>query len=265
MLRRLVLFLVVIAITFGLLFVQNKVMVGEQELQATLHQVERPGELGRTYSVVFTDLAGNPLDATRSELDAVVRRLAPNSRFAGVTLQKIHLVEADHNLEFTVDQGVDDVALRQRMQGTPFKRPAEPRDLFHVTKGIDLRGGVEFICQLRNDSFQRVAADDEVMKVLRERLDVRGLTEPVVAKLSNGDIQVVIPGGTTADAARTRKVLEDTGRLEFRELIEEFDGVRLDDPASPVVRREDGSYHLRPQHPAPAQPTRSSPSAPSRD
>ena len=43
-----------------------------------------------------------------------------------------------------------------------------------------------------------------------------------MTKLSNGDVQVVIPGGSRADAARTRKVLEDTGRLEFREVLEAY-------------------------------------------
>ena len=56
------------------------------------------------------------------------------------------------------------------------------------------------------------------MGILRKRLDARGLTEPKIYRLSNGDLQVVIPGGTQADAAQTRKVLETAGRLEFREV-----------------------------------------------
>ncbi|MHC5068294.1 MAG: protein translocase subunit SecD, partial [Planctomycetota bacterium] len=83
---------------------------------------------------------------------------------------------------------------------------------------IDLRGGVEFTCRLYNRDNEVVAADEVVVDILRRRLDARGLTEPQVFRLTSGDIQVVIPGGTQADAARTRKVLETTGRLEIREV-----------------------------------------------
>jgi SecD/SecF fusion protein len=156
------------------------------------------------------------------------------------------LSTADHALMLTVGSEVQEDDLKRRLQGIPFKRRNEAKGMFHVSPGIDLRGGVEFICQLRNDVGGKVAADDEVMHVLRGRLDERGLTEPLVTKLSNGDVQVVIPGGSRADAARTRKVLEDTGRLEFREVLEDYYGVQLGAPGAKVVALATGGYDFAP-------------------
>ncbi len=103
-------------------------------------------------------------------------------------------------------------------------------------------------------------ADDEVLHTLRGRLDQRGLTEPQVTRLSNGDVDVVIPGGTPADAARTRKVLETTGRLEFRHVIVPFRRPTYDqygipscllanEPGQePMVVKKNGRWELNPSN-----------------
>ncbi|MBA3938075.1 MAG: protein translocase subunit SecD [Planctomycetes bacterium] len=251
MLRRLIILSVVIAVTLCLLLVKNKMsaFLGEQALQANVTKIERPGSLGHVYRVVFTDLASNPVDATANEVEALLRRLGEYRREPALKVQHVQEIPGDHTIEVAVDPSVDEEVLIQRIQGDQFKRPNESQPLFHVTQGIDLRGGVEFVCRLRNDDGQRVPAEDDVMKILRERLDVRGLTEPQVTKLSNGDVQIIIPGGTQADASRTRKVLEDTGKLEFRELKKVFGNVKLGDPESPVVKVEGGGYTFAPGTP----------------
>jgi SecD/SecF fusion protein len=226
------------------MFLQNKVMVGTQELQPLLQVLPTPettpGE--RTYKITFSDLSGNLVLSTAYEKTVLEKRLAGNERIPKIPFSKLSDVTADHALELTVGPDVQEDDLRRRLQGSPFKRPNETKSFFYVHPGIDLRGGVEFICQLRNEDGQLVAADDEVMHVLRSRLDERGLTEPVVTKMSNGDVQVVIPGGTRADAARTRKVLEDTGRLEFREILEEYPYVQLGSPDAKVAAKPNGGY-----------------------
>ncbi len=249
MLRRLIVFAIVMLTAFGLMFIQNKVLVGDQELQPLMQLLPAPAGASseeRVYKITFTDLGGNLVLASAHEQQAITKRLAGNERLPKVPVKSVSEVTADHAVLVTVGADVKEDDLKRRLQGVPFKRPNEPKDILHVNPGIDLRGGVEFICQLRNDNGDRVAADDEVMHVLRSRLDERGLTEPVVAKLSNGDVQVVIPGGTRADAARTRKVLEDTGRLEFREVLEEFPYVQLGAPDAKVVVKPNGGYDFAP-------------------
>jgi SecD/SecF fusion protein len=244
MLRRVIVVASVLLVSLFLMFLQNKVLVGEQELQPLLQALPTaettPGE--KTYKISFSDLSGNLVLATQHEKDLLVKRLEGNSRLAKIATSKVSDITPDHAIEITVGADVQEDDLRRRLQGSPFKRPNEPKSLFYVHPGIDLRGGVEFICQLRDDNGKLVAADDEVMAVLRGRLDERGLSEPVVTKLSNGDVQVVIPGGTRADAARTRKVLEDTGRLEFREVLEEYPYVQLGAPDAKVVAKPTGGY-----------------------
>ena len=46
-------------------------------------------------------------------------------------------------------------------------------------------------------------------------------------RLSSGDVQVVIPGGTEADAARTRSILQTTGKLEVRHVYYQINNPSL--------------------------------------
>ncbi|MBA3684872.1 MAG: protein translocase subunit SecD [Planctomycetes bacterium] len=219
MLKRLITTALVFATALLLLFAQNKCQwsLGYQELRADLRQD------GSAWLVTFRDLASNRVEIGGDELAQLKHRLAGDDLRRDIPLVGEPVVTPDDSIRIEPKAGVDAQLLKERMTDEPFKRPNPTRPLFHIARGIDLRGGVEFICQLYNDNNVKVSADDEVVTILRSRLDQRGLTEPSVSRLSNGDVQVIIPGGTRADAARTRKVLETTGRLEFREVIATYD------------------------------------------
>ena len=239
MLRRLLVTTAVFLAAFVLLFVQNKVLVGDQDLTADLRVVDATA---RTFQVVLKDVAGNPVEALAQDQEAVAQRLKGGGSLDEIPVAEVRYHDADRRVVVTLPEGGDEAAVRSRLAGKTFKHPNPPRNLFHVTRGIDVRGGVEFVCRLKNDDGRVVPADDEILAILRNRLDERGLTEPTVTRLSNGDVQVVIPGGTKADAARTRKVLETTGRLEFREVLDTYHGVRLGEPDAPVVQKPGGGY-----------------------
>ncbi len=216
MIRRLIVVAAVVATALLLLVLQNKVFVGTQELNAEIRKLGGSSAV----EVVFKDAAGVPLNDPSIELrDQVERRLKGNQNLGEIKVTSVTFNDAEKKVIVEPAEGVNEVDLRTRINARPFKRANPPRDLVALTPGIDLRGGVEFVCRLYNDEGRVVAADEEVLTILRQRLDERGLTEPTVTKLSNGDLQVVIPGGTRADAARTRRVLESTGRLEFREVL----------------------------------------------
>jgi SecD/SecF fusion protein len=245
MLRRFIVTATVCVVALLLLAVQNKVLVGQQDLQADLNPVEGQA---RTFAVVLRDVAGNPVDAVDGDRAEAELRIKGNDRLKALPMDK--LVHDGRRLLVTLPEAAagpgDEAALRSRLCGRPYHRDNPTRSLLHITRGIDLRGGVEFICRLHDDEGRTVAADEETVHILRGRLDERGLTEPAVSRLSNGDIQIVIPGGTRADAARTRRVLETSGRLEFREVLAEFNNVRLGEPEQPVVAKTNGGYDAGP-------------------
>jgi SecD/SecF fusion protein len=254
MLKRLSVITAVILTALFLQFMQNKVLVGDMDLQAEIRPAtEQPAD-AKAFDVVLKDVAGNPIEAMPHEADEVRKRLAGNNRDAAIAVTEVQHDSAAHRIHIIAPATADDLAIRQRITGRPFNRDNESRDFWHVNLGIDLRGGVEFTCRLKNELGQVVAANDEVIGTLRSRLDERGLTEPVVARLSNGDVQIVIPGGTRADAARTRKVLETTGRLEFREVIAEypnkdFPSGKAGDPQCAWVSLGKGIYRFNPAVP----------------
>ena len=251
MLRRAILLGVVFATTLLLLFLQNKVLVGSQELQAALVPVtDQP----LAYELVFKDLAGNRVDISALEQAEVRKRLAGNEERRPIRAKVAHEAVGSRGMVLAAEDQQAANELRDRLQGRPFKRANPTRDLFHLTKGIDIQGGVEFVCRLLDDDGNQKPADDETVAILRSRLDERGLTEPQVTRLSNNDVQVVIPGGTNADAARTRKVLETTGKLEFREVLpvglpgqdgRDEGAITLTDPLakdSPVRQKPNGGW-----------------------
>lgn len=258
MLRRLIVTATVCVVALLLLAVQNKVLVGQQDLQADLNPVEGQA---RTFAVVLRDVAGNPVDAVDGDRAEAELRIKGNDRLKALPMDK--LVHDGRRLLVTLPEAAagpgDEAALRSRLCGRPYHRDNPARSLLHITRGIDLRGGVEFICRLHDDEGRTVAADEETVHILRGRLDERGLTEPAVSRLSNGDIQIVIPGGTRADAARTRRVLETSGRLEFREVmpvgnVDPRTGKDTGDlvvhdlsaPDAPVRPKANGSYEAGP-------------------
>ncbi len=228
MLRRLLLTTVVALLCLGLLTLENKCsyFLGTQDLTAVITQVNPEQAPGKptTWHVQLQDVAGNVITPTQDDIDALTDRLKGGGRGlkAIPVVGDIEWSTTRPEITLTIAAGVRDEDLHARLQSVGYTRPNPAKALFHLTEGIDLRGGVEFVCRLHKDDGTVVPANDEVMHTLRNRLDERGLTEPQVTRLANGDVEVVIPGGTPADAARTRKVLETTGRLEFRHVIIPF-------------------------------------------
>jgi len=246
--RRVVMFMGVVTATLILLFLHNKKLVGEraQDLRAEV----RSDESALTFRVAFKDLAGRPVEQIGDQRDALLRTLKGDDERAEIAVKSVGEPLSSHEIPVTLASAKDAAALRSRLIHAAFKRKNPPRPLFDITQGIDLQGGVEFICQLYKDGVRR-EADSEVVAILRTRLDERGLTEPTVSRLSNGDVQVVIPGGTAADAARTRRVLETTGRLEFREVLrtfpnQEYPSTKPGDEKCAVIAKPDGTYKLAP-------------------
>lgn len=231
--RLLVIYLSV-AFCFLFMVLQNQEFTGTQEVFANV--VKQDGD---KLTLQLQDMAGNRINATKAEKITIEERLS--GKFGDITLPfKSVEITADNRLEVVLEprtlEKID--AVQSRLIGNPYTRKNPTKPWYYVERGIDLRGGVEFKCSLKDPSGNTVAADETTLDTIRKRLDVSGLTEPQVSRLSSGDLQVVIPGGTEADAIRTRKVIETTGHLEMREVLDEI-------PASMVQKESDGSFSLK--------------------
>lgn len=231
--RLLVIFLSV-ALCVLFMVLQNQEFTGTQEVFANV--VKQDGE---KLTLQLQDMAGNRINATKAEKITIEERLS--GKFGDIAMPfKSVDITADNRVEIVLEpRAVEKMsAVQSRLVGNPYTRKNPTKPWYYVERGIDLRGGVEFKCSLKDPNGNTVAADETTLDTIRKRLDVSGLTEPQVSRLSSGDLQVVIPGGTEADAIRTRKVIETTGRLEMREVLDEIG-------ASMVQKENDGSFSLK--------------------
>ena len=253
MFNRFAVIAVVLGIVVALMAVKNKVLVGQQDFYALLRVEAVDGRVasGTRVFVDLNDLGGREINATRNELDhlsaLLKREVDPNLPIIPYDAASLAIDEQSKRMTFVLTGDVPLVDLRHAVSGSGYERLNDALPIWNIPFGIDLRGGVEFRLALYDDDGQRVSADDDTVSILRNRLDARGLSEPQVSRLSNGDVQVVIPGGTQADAARTRKVLQTAGQLEFREVLATY-GERGQprEPGHKVEEVEPGVYRLQP-------------------
>ena len=225
--RRLISIVFVLIGSLVLLYLQNKVYVGEQEFYTYWVDAGGNGINEKGGKFYLKDIAGKyaPLkDHHVEQFKHFIKRGDGRGRSFPIRsdFKVLHHKEGFNYIDFKFEGDAAPkllATIKERLSVFTFSTDNEPRDLLYVPLGIDLRGGVEFICSLYDDDQNRVDADQQVVDILRTRLETKGLSEPQVSRLTNGDIQVVIPGGGKAEAARTRKVLETTGKLEFREVL----------------------------------------------
>ncbi|NRA37179.1 MAG: hypothetical protein HRU15_03505, partial [Planctomycetes bacterium] len=260
MLRRFLVLGIVGLIAIFLLYMKNIVTVGKQGLlayAAGTEDIVTPN--GGAF--ILKDVAGNQIAATdeqKEQFEELVK-IGLGGKAYPVKLDSIRIEGHGASSKQIIFSWQDNFSkgnnliikkLKERILQWEFGRANEERDLLFVPLGIDLRGGVEFMCTLYDDDLARVEADDQVVDILRTRLESQGLTEPQVSRLTNGDIQVIIPGGGKAEAARTRRVLETTGKLEFRELLKVYGNEReegsSDEPGNLIIQDKRGRWRFRP-------------------
>ena len=86
-----------------------------------------------------------------------------------------------------------------------------------LKRGLDLQGGMHLTLEI-DESKQAVAnkseALDRALKVVRQRIDEFGVSEPVVQKAGNERIIVELPG--IDDAERAQDVVQKSAYLEFQ-------------------------------------------------
>ena len=117
-------------------------------------------------------------------------------------------------------QLVDYFKKPRRMEGVDTNR-AIVRDLERkaageVQLGLDLRGGSQFVVELKLDeSADKEGAINQAIEVLRRRVDRFGVAEPVIQKLGDNKIIIQIPGISQAKREAAKNSIQRVASLEF--------------------------------------------------
>ena len=96
-----------------------------------------------------------------------------------------------------------------------------------IQLGLDIQGGTSFLIRLMGaDKEVNKGMLDQAVEVIRKRVDVFGVSEPVISPVGNDRILVQIPGLDTAKIQEVCEQLSRVAKLEFR-LVFPDNGERL--------------------------------------
>lgn len=101
-----------------------------------------------------------------------------------------------------------------------------------IRPGLDLKGGLSIVLRANFDKLKEIKKGnieldggersrilDQVMKKIRDRIDVAGVSEITMRKDGDDRIVVQIPGEMNSD--RIEKIISTTGKLEFKKVSSE--------------------------------------------
>src|ERR1044071_3906685 len=96
-----------------------------------------------------------------------------------------------------------------------------------IALGLDIQGGTSFLIRLKGGDKQVTKGMlDQAVEVIRKRIDVFGVSEPIISPVANDRILVQIPGLDTAKSQEARDQLSRVAKLEFR-MVYPDNGERL--------------------------------------
>src|SRR2546430_12858846 len=96
-----------------------------------------------------------------------------------------------------------------------------------IALGLDIQGGTSFLIRLvPGDKPITKGMLDQAVEVIRKRIDVFGVSEPIISPVACDRILVQIPGLDTAKIQEARDQLSRLAKLEFR-MVYPANGDRL--------------------------------------
>src|SRR5712675_1655209 len=97
----------------------------------------------------------------------------------------------------------------------------------NIALGLDIQGGTSFLIRLKGgDKEVTKGMLDQAVEVIRKRIDVFGVSEPIISPVGSDRILVQIPGLDTAKIQEARDQLSRVAKLEFR-MVYPDNGERL--------------------------------------
>jgi SecD/SecF fusion protein len=122
-------------------------------------------------------------------------------------------------------KAMNDLKVKKRLEeGMAPARPIlyylQEKAAGQIRLGLDLQGGVAFLVQMETNKLANVAdkgrALDQAVEVLRKRVDMFGVAEPVIQKEGEDRILIQLPGLSEARKAEAKTTIQKTAFLEFR-------------------------------------------------
>ena len=141
------------------------------------------------------------------------------------------------NLPFESIRMSEDRAGQMEVRLTNLSDKARVQDLIEKEYSASLLGslslrvirteGVSLFLGYNEMELVRLREDivDQVVEVLRQRIDEFGVSEPVITAQGKDRVLVQLPG--VQDSARARDIIQRTAKLEFRIVNQEMDAARL--------------------------------------
>ncbi len=144
------------------------------------------------------------------------------------------------------------------------KNPQDPRKPLKTGRihlGLDLQGGTSFLIQLSQPEDDKgnkreitSTMVEQAMEAIRKRVDVMGVSEPIITPQGTDRILVQIPGLNAEDIGQARQQLQQVAKLEFRlvhpqsaQLIQQIEAGMAVPPAGytiePYEYERDGQKH----------------------
>ena len=91
-----------------------------------------------------------------------------------------------------------------------------------LTLGLDLQGGTYLTLQVVTDELpeqQKKDACDQILEIIRNRIDEFGVSEPTIQKASENRIIIQIPGIGSEGSRRIKNIIKRQAHLEFRLVV----------------------------------------------
>jgi preprotein translocase subunit SecD len=99
-----------------------------------------------------------------------------------------------------------------------FGKPVNTK--WELKKGLDIQGGMQVVLQAdmsEIDEIDRVQAIESAQEIIRRRVDLYGINEPVVQTSINGnDYRIIVELAGVSDASEALQLVGQTAQLDFR-------------------------------------------------
>ncbi len=115
--------------------------------------------------------------------------------------------------------------------------------------GLDLRGGTEFIIGFDKDKLpsgrEVIDVRDQIIEILRNRVDVMGVVEPEIKPVGPTSISLRMPSVSEDDKADIRRTITEAATLHFYLVHENSDQLAASFRADPKAFKAPSGYTMR--------------------